>query len=283
MLAGLVLLGQAAGGYEMSQVLASGEALRQHSLYMPILLLVLAGAFTKSAQFPFHFWLPGAMAAPTPVSAYLHSATMVKAGVYLMARLTPALGGSDAWHYIVTLAGAATMLAGAVLAFPQKDLKKLLAYSTVSALGTLTLLIGLDTSPFHEGGHGLSARPLALQGRLVPDGGQHRSRFGHAGCEQARRTGPADALDLGCRGAFRTFDGRAPAPVRVHQQGASIRGKAAGAHRGGFDHDRRHRGQRDPGRAGRHSDRRPGPRKTATDLPALRARFRSPCWPGPAC
>lgn len=146
LLAGLVLMGQAAGSYDMSQVLASGEALRQHSLYMPILLLVLAGAFTKSAQFPFHFWLPGAMAAPTPVSAYLHSATMVKAGIYLLARLNPALGGSEAWHYLITLVGAGTMLAGAVLAFPQKDLKKLLAYSTVSALGTLTLLIGLNTS-----------------------------------------------------------------------------------------------------------------------------------------
>jgi multicomponent Na+:H+ antiporter subunit A len=111
-----------------------------------MLLLILAGAFTKSAQIPFHFWLPGAMEAPTPVSADLHSATMVKAGVYLLARLQPILGETDVWHYVITTAGAATMLLGAVMALPQTDLKRLLAYSTVSALGTLMLLLGLGTT-----------------------------------------------------------------------------------------------------------------------------------------
>ena len=106
---------------------------------------MLLGAFTKSAQFPFHFWLPGAMAAPSPVSAYLHSATMVKAGIYLLARLNPALGGTDAWHYLVILAGTATLVIGAVLAYGQTDLKRLLAFTTVSALGTLTLLVGIST------------------------------------------------------------------------------------------------------------------------------------------
>jgi len=146
LLAGLLLLGQVGGSLEFSTLLSQGEVVRSHPLYMPILLLVLLGAFTKSAQFPFHFWLPSAMEAPTPVSAYLHSATMVKAGVYLLARLGPVLGGSDAWHYLVTLAGAVTMLVGAALALFQTDLKRLLAYSTVSALGILTLLIGLDTT-----------------------------------------------------------------------------------------------------------------------------------------
>src|SRR5690606_9626132 len=108
-------------------------------------LLVLAGAFTKSAQFPFHFWLPHAMAAPTPVSAYLHSATMVKAGVFLLARMYPALGGSDAWFWIVTLTGLATLLTGAYLAIFKHDLKGLLAYSTISHLGLITMLFGLDT------------------------------------------------------------------------------------------------------------------------------------------
>jgi multicomponent Na+:H+ antiporter subunit A len=146
LLAGFILLGNAGGSLELSVLLDRGESIRSHSLYLPILLLVLAGAFTKSAQVPFYFWLPSAMEAPTPVSAYLHSATMVKAGVYLLARLSPILGHTEAWHYQVTLAGAVTMLIGAALALAQTDLKRILAYSTVSALGTLTLLIGLDTT-----------------------------------------------------------------------------------------------------------------------------------------
>jgi multicomponent Na+:H+ antiporter subunit A len=143
LMAGLVLLGQAGGSLELSALLAQGDQLRSHALYVPALLLILAGAFTKSAQFPFHFWLPAAMEAPTPVSAYLHSATMVKAGVYLLARLSPALGGTDVWVGTVSVVGGATMLVGGWLALAQSDLKRVLAYSTVSALGMLTLLLGL--------------------------------------------------------------------------------------------------------------------------------------------
>ncbi len=145
MLAGLVLLGKAAGSFQISVLLNQGEAVRSHALYTPILLLVLAGAFTKSAQFPFHFWLPNAMQAPTPVSAYLHSATMVKAGIYLLARFSPLLGGTDQWLYLVGGIGAATMLVGGFLALLQTDLKRLLAYTTVSALGMIVHLIGLGT------------------------------------------------------------------------------------------------------------------------------------------
>ncbi len=145
LLAGFVLLGQAGGSLEISALVANADALKASPLYTPALLLVLLGAFTKSAQVPFHFWLPGAMAAPTPISAYLHSATMVKAGVFLLARLHPALGGTPEWGWIVTTAGAATMLTGAVLAVGQKDLKRLLAFSTVSSLGSLTMLIGVGT------------------------------------------------------------------------------------------------------------------------------------------
>lgn len=146
LMAGLVLLGQAGESFEFSVLLQKGDFLRSHPLYLPIALLVLLGAFTKSAQVPFHFWLPGAMEGPTPVSAYLHSATMVKAGIYLMARLTPILGGTDLWFYLLTTVGAATMLITGVLAFYQHDLKRILAYSTVSVLGTLTMLIGLGTA-----------------------------------------------------------------------------------------------------------------------------------------
>ncbi len=146
MLAGLLLLGQVSGSLELSTLLTQGDALRASPLYPAAVILILLGAFAKSAQFPFHFWLPNAMQAPTPVSAYLHSATMVKAGVYLLARLNPALGGTDLWLYAVGGIGAVTMLLGGYLALTQTDLKRLLAYSTVSALGTLTLLIGLGTS-----------------------------------------------------------------------------------------------------------------------------------------
>ncbi|WP_010486713.1 monovalent cation/H+ antiporter subunit A [Pseudomonas sp. S9] len=145
LLAGVLLLGHIAGSYELSQVLAAGYAIRAHALYPVVLILVLLGVFTKSAQFPFHFWLPHAMAAPTPVSAYLHSATMVKAGVFLLARLYPALAGTDLWFYIVSLTGLATMLIGACMALFQHDLKGLLAYSTISHLGLITLLFGLNT------------------------------------------------------------------------------------------------------------------------------------------
>ncbi|WP_192035242.1 putative monovalent cation/H+ antiporter subunit A [Halomonas sp. YLGW01] len=146
LLAGLVLLALAGDSWSLHELVQRGDALRGHALYTPLLICVLLGAFTKSAQFPFHFWLPNAMAAPTPVSAYLHSATMVKAGIYLLARLHPALGGTEAWMLSLSLVGALTMATGAVLAIQHTNVKKLLAYSTVMALGTLTLLLGIGTA-----------------------------------------------------------------------------------------------------------------------------------------
>ncbi len=145
LLAGAVLLGIAGGSLEISILLSRRELLLSSPLFLPALMLILLGAFAKSAQFPFHFWLPNAMAAPAPVSTYLHSAAMVKAGIYLLARLSPALGGNDAWTYIVGGVGLATLLLGGYLAISQTDLKLLLAYSTISALGLLTMLIGLGT------------------------------------------------------------------------------------------------------------------------------------------
>jgi len=142
---GVLLLGHIVGSFELSAVLASGEQIINHPLYPVTLVLILLGAFTKSAQFPFHFWLPHAMAAPTPVSAYLHSATMVKAGLFLLARLFPALAGTDLWFFMVSGAGLITLLLAAYLALLQHDLKGLLAYSTLSHLGLITLLFGLGT------------------------------------------------------------------------------------------------------------------------------------------
>lgn len=142
--AGTLVIGHVAGSYDLDAVLASGGTIRIHPLYLTALVLILVGAFTKSAQFPFHIWLPQAMAAPTPVSAYLHSAAMVKAGVFLLVRLWPALGGTHEWLWLVGTAGLATFVIGAFFAIFQQDLKGLLAYSTISHLGLITLLIGLD-------------------------------------------------------------------------------------------------------------------------------------------
>ncbi|WP_415887009.1 monovalent cation/H+ antiporter subunit A [Neptuniibacter sp. QD37_6] len=145
LLAGVILIGQVVGSYDLQAVLDSGNLIRESAQYPFILVLVLLGAFTKSAQFPFHFWLPNAMAAPTPVSAYLHSATMVKAGIFLMARFYPVLSGTDMWFLIVSITGLCTLLVGAYIALFKHDLKGLLAYSTISHLGLITLLLGMDT------------------------------------------------------------------------------------------------------------------------------------------
>ena len=145
LLAGVLLIGHIVGSYDLDRVLASGDTIRSHELYVPTLILFLLGALTKSAQFPFHFWLPNAMAAPTPVSAYLHSATMVKAGVFLMARFWPVLAGTHEWFWIVGLAGMMSLLLGAYFAIFQQDIKGLLAYSTISHLGLITLLLSLGS------------------------------------------------------------------------------------------------------------------------------------------
>lgn len=145
LLAGMIMLGGIVGTFSIQEILASPLDITEHAMYTGLLICILLGTFTKSAQFPFHFWLPNAMAAPTPVSAYLHSATMVKAGIYLMARLQPELGGTELWFTLLTGFGAFTMLTGAFMAIRSTDLKKLLAYSTVMALGSLTLLLGIGT------------------------------------------------------------------------------------------------------------------------------------------
>jgi multicomponent Na+:H+ antiporter subunit A len=191
LLAGLIIMGSVAGSMELSEILSDPEALTGSALYVPMTILVLLGAFSKSAQFPLHFWLPNAMEAPTPVSAYLHSSTMVKAGVYLLARMSPGLGGTDLWFYALVGFGAVTMVVGGLLAMRQSDLKLVLAYTTVAGLGTLTMLIGLGgdyafkamalfliTHAFYKGGlfmvaggidHGTGTRDaLALGGLARP-------------------------------------------------------------------------------------------------------------------
>jgi multicomponent K+:H+ antiporter subunit A len=173
LIGGMLLLGQAAGSYDLPTILARGAIVQASPLYPAILVLVLLGAFTKSAQFPFHFWLPHAMAAPTPVSAYLHSATMVKAGVFLLARLWPVLAGTDLWFALVATTGLATMLFGAAVALFRHDLKAILAYSTISQLGLMVMLLGFGTAPaavaaiFHILNHAAFKAALFMNAGIV--------------------------------------------------------------------------------------------------------------------
>lgn len=173
LLGGFILLGDIVGSYNLTDILASGDLIRAHDLYLPMLILVLLGAFTKSAQFPFHFWLPNAMAAPTPVSAYLHSATMVKAGVFLLARLFPALSGTSAWFWLVCITGAVTLVIAAYIAIFKHDLKGLLAYSTISHLGLITLLFGIGTpmaalaGTFHIINHAIFKASLFMAAGII--------------------------------------------------------------------------------------------------------------------
>ncbi|WKN31745.1 proton-conducting transporter membrane subunit [Porifericola rhodea] len=143
LLAGLILIGVSAESFSIADVLSTD--LQQSPYITAIILLVLLGSFTKSAQFPFHFWLPNAMAAPTPVSAYLHSATMVKAGIFLLFRFQEVLAVSALWSDSLMLVGSTTMLFAAVMSFVQYDIKKILAYITVSALGLMVAAIGIGT------------------------------------------------------------------------------------------------------------------------------------------
>ncbi len=145
LLLGVLMLGAMVGSYDIEVVLASADEIRGHGWYAPMVVLVVAGALSKSAQFPFHFWLPRAMTAPTPVSAYLHSAAMVKAGVFLLARLWPSLSGTELWFWLVCGSGALTLLTGAFNAAWQRDLKGVLAYSTISHLGLITMLLGMNS------------------------------------------------------------------------------------------------------------------------------------------
>lgn len=151
MLAGFVLLYIMAGTFSIRELIANADQIIDHVLFLPAMLLVLLGAFTKSAQFPFHIWLPDAMEAPTPVSAYLHSATMVKAGIYLVARLSPVFAGQAEWFWIVSGIGMLTLFWGSFFAVKQTDLKAILAFSTISQLGLIMCLLGLGSAAVYFG------------------------------------------------------------------------------------------------------------------------------------
>jgi multicomponent Na+:H+ antiporter subunit A len=151
MFAGMIMLTLITDTYSIREMILNVEFVQAHILFVPVIICILLGAFTKSAQFPFSIWLPGAMEAPTPVSAYLHSATMVKAGIYLVARFTPVFGGSSVWFWLVSGIGIITLLYGSITAVRQTDLKALLAYSTISQLGLIMSLLGIGSLTFYFG------------------------------------------------------------------------------------------------------------------------------------
>ncbi len=227
MLVGLVMLGQAAGTYRISEIMAMAPELVSMGTFIDVaILLVLVGAVSKSALVPFHFWLPGAMAAPTPVSAYLHAAAMVKAGVYLVARLAPGFNQTAFWEPMLLGLGLATLLIGGWRALKQHDLKLVLAYGTVSQLGFLILDHGPGQRERGAGGHGHDAGARLLQGDALPGGRHHRP--------QVRNPRPAPALRalqelpaaLCRRGPGRGLHGRLPAAARLRDQGIGLRGAA---------------------------------------------------------
>src|SRR5690606_27154925 len=161
------------GSYDLDTVLASGDLIRTHPWYTTVLVLIALGALSKSAQFPFHVWLPNAMAAPTPVSAYLHSATMVKAGVFLLARFWPVMAGTDESAYIIGSAGLCSLVLGAYAATCQMDMKGVLADSTISHLGLITLLLGMNSklalvaALFHINNHATFKASLFMAAGIV--------------------------------------------------------------------------------------------------------------------
>lgn len=151
MLAGFIMVHLMTDSFSIREILTTLPEVSNHPLFYPAMACILLGAFTKSAQFPFHIWLPDAMEAPTPISAYLHSATMVKAGIYLVARLTPGFGGDVYWFWVITIIGLITLFWGSFNAVRQNDLKALLAFSTISQLGLIMTLLGIGSVSLHAG------------------------------------------------------------------------------------------------------------------------------------
>jgi multicomponent K+:H+ antiporter subunit A len=222
LIGGMLLLGEIAGSFDLTVILQRKELVQASPLYLPALILILLGCFTKSAQFPFHFWLPHAMAAPTPVSAYLHSATMVKAGLFLMARLWPVLAGTPEWFYLVATTGLVTMVLGALIALFKDDLKALLAFSTVSHLGLITMLLGFGTplaavaAIFHIINHATFKAALFMVAGIV----DHET-------QAPGRLAALDAADILAGNARCAVDGRPSAAERVYFQGDDAgRGRA---------------------------------------------------------
>ena len=242
MLGGLVILAREAGTWSVVELLADPPGGIAAGVGLG---LVVLGIVTKSAQYPFHAWLPGAMVAPTPVSAYLHSATMVKAGIYLVVRLAPAFADLDAWRPVVLTVGLVTMLGGGLRALRQDDLKLLLAFGTVSQLGFLFVLTGIGLEDATIAGITLLVAHAAVQGGPVPRRRHRRPPGPHPRPHRTARPASRRRVDAGpgLRGPDRRVDGRRPAAGRLHRQGGGVRRLPAPRRHGGHRRDRRHRGR----------------------------------------
>ena len=222
LLAAGVLLIDVSGTVSLSAMATERVSIVASPFYGAIAGLMLLAAFTKSAQVPFHFWLPNAMEAPAPVSAYLHSATMVKAGVYLIARMTTVLGSTPVWTTAVTVAGAATMVVGAYRSVQETDLKRVLAYSTLSALGVLTMLLGVGTHEAIVAALAYLVAHAGYKGALFLVTGAIDHEVGYPGHSCARGFAPNDAHHR-ARGRRRgAVDGRGAADTRIRREGRSL-------------------------------------------------------------
>ena len=222
LLAGFILMAATADTWLISELAAKSPEIIASPLYPAILALVLTGAFTKSAQFPFYFWLPNAMAAPTPVSAYLHSATMVKAGVFLMGLMLPVLGGTQAWTLTLTIAGGITLLIGGLFGMRQTDLKKILAGTTLAVLGMLTLSARYRHGEIRPRSRSRSSRPRPLQGHPFHGRRLHRSRNRHPRHAHPRRTPRHHALHRRRRRPRGTLQNGTSPALRISRKGICL-------------------------------------------------------------
>ena len=222
LLAAGVLLVDVTGTAHLSAMAAARASILASPLYAAIAGLILLAAFTKSAQVPFHFWLPNAMEAPTPVSAYLHSATMVKAGVYLIARMNPLVGSTPLWTTAVTVAGAVTMVVGAYRAVQETDLKRILAYSTLSALGVLTMLLGVGTREAIIAALVYLVAHAGYKGALFLVAGVIDHEAGTRDISALAGLASNDADHGARRRRRRALDGRGAADTRIRRQGWSL-------------------------------------------------------------
>ncbi len=277
LLIGFLMIGGIVDTYRLSALAEQARFLQRHTNYLFILAMVLIGAFTKSAQFPFHFWLPNAMAAPTPISAFLHSATMVKAGIYLLARFHPVLGGTEAWMGTLVVVGGVTALLGAVLAVGQSDLKRMLAYTTIMALGILVMFLGGKTTPALTAAvtfllvHSLYKSALFLVVGII----DHET--GTREVETHRRVDSQHAHHH-IRRRHRSHVHGWLSPVSgVHRQGDHVRGRPDRRDVPGFCHHRGSAVQRPDGRRCRHDCDPPVFGTSATDAQSHPTRHPSAC------
>jgi hypothetical protein len=262
LLVGILLIKTAGGSLTLSQWITSDHQIRQHPLYLAIFTTILLGAMTKSAQVPFHFWLPNAMSAPTPISAFLHAATMVKAGIYLLMRMHPLLGGTPEWMGSLVLIGGITAIWGAIQALRPSDLKRMLAYTTIMALGILVMFLGGNNTASLTAAATFLLVHALYKAALFLAVGSYRPPDRHPPAAEVGRTLAGHAVDRSGRRHRNHVHGRFPAVFRFHRQGDHVSGRADRRDVSPFRHDHRFDFQFSDDRCSRYHPAGPLYRKT---------------------